>query len=95
MQVQGNRERTTEDMSCRKVTWEKVTVEEGGNETRGERSSCDRRKHEGKKGSEGRCVETEVNNRDGDRKKRGREKGTTEKAAGRKVNDQVDATRRS
>ena len=38
MQVQGNRERTTEDMSCRKVTWEKVTVEEGGNETRGERS---------------------------------------------------------
>ena len=32
---------------------------------------------------------------DDDRKKRGREKGTTERAAGRKVNDQVDASRRS
>ena len=37
------------------------------------RSTCDRRKDEGMKGSESRCVERDVNNRDGDRKKRGRE----------------------
>ena len=42
-----------------------------------ERSSCDRRKDEGKKGSESRCVEREVNNRDDDRKKRGMEKRNT------------------
>ena len=60
---------------------EKVTVEKD-NGTRGEISSCDRRKHEGKKGSESRCVEREVNNSDGDRKNRIRGKGTTEKAAG-------------
>ena len=60
-----------------------------------ERSSCDRMKDEGKKGREGRCVQREVNNRDGDRKKIGGGKPTTEKATGGKVNDQVDATRRS
>ena len=90
-----NGERTRESMACRKVTGEKVTVDEGGNGTGEERSSCDRRKEEWKKGNESKCAEREVNNRDDDRTKRGRGKGTTEKAAGRRVNDQVDATRRS
>ena len=52
------------------------------------------RKDEGKKGSESRCVERELNNRDGNRKKRQGKKGTTEKAAG-KFNDQVDGKRKS
>ena len=84
-------------MTCRKVTWEKVAVEKGrgDNGSRDERSSCDRRKDEGKKGSESRCVEREVNNKDGVRKKRGKEKETTEKAAVRIFNDQVDAKWRS
>ena len=60
-----------------------------------ERSTCDRRKDEGKKGSESRCVEREVNNRDDYRKKRDRKKETIEKAAGGKVNGQADAKRRS
>ena len=70
-----NGERTRESTACRKVTGEKVTVDEGGDNGAGEeRRSCDRRKDEGKKGSESKCVEREVNNRDDDRKKRGREK---------------------
>ena len=36
------------------------------------RSRCARRKDEGKKGSESRCDQTEVNNKDDDRKKRDR-----------------------
>ena len=44
-----NGERTTENMACRKVTGEKVTVGGGDNGTREERNSCDRRKDEGKK----------------------------------------------
>ena len=67
----------------------------GDNGTREERSSCDKRKGDGKKGSESRCVEREVNNRDDDRKKRGREKWNNREGGGRKVNDQVDATLRS
>ncbi|KAK2170753.1 hypothetical protein NP493_1143g00009 [Ridgeia piscesae] len=35
-----------------------------------ERSRCDRRKDEWKKGSESTCDQTEVNNKDDDRKKR-------------------------
>ena len=65
------------------------------NGTGEERSSCDRRKDEGKKGSESRCVEREVNNKDGNRKKRGRGKRNNREGGRGKVNDQVDAKRRS
>ena len=58
----------------------------------GEESRCDRRKDEWKKGSESRCDQTEVNNKDDDREGK---KGTTEKAAGGKVSNQEDAKRRS
>jgi len=71
-------------MACRKVTREEVTVEERGNGTGEEKRSCDRGKDDGKKGSESRCVEREINNRNGDRKKEAGKKGTTEKTAGEK-----------
>ena len=67
-----NGERSTENITCRKVTWEKVTAEKEGG-TRGQERRgipSDRRKDEGKKGSESRCDKREVNNRDDDRKKR-------------------------
>ena len=66
-----NRETTTENMTWRKVTREKMAVD-SDNGTREKRSICDRRKDEGKKGNESRCDEREVNNRDDDRKKIGR-----------------------
>ena len=59
---------------------------EGGrdNETGEERSTCDRRKDEGKKRIESICDEREANNRDDDRKKRGRkEKNTRETGRGK------------
>ena len=55
-----------ENMTCTKVIGEK----EGGIMGQ-EKSSCEKRNGEGKKGSENRCVETEVNNRDDDKNKRG------------------------
>ena len=55
---------------CRKVTGEKVTVDKEG-VTGEERSTCDRRKDEGKKRSESRCDKREVNHRYDDKKKRG------------------------
>ena len=60
-----------------------------------ERSTCDRRKVEGKKGSESRYVEREVNNKYDDRKKRGRKERNNKESGKGKVNDQVDAKRRS
>ena len=54
----------------------------------------DRRKDEGKKGSENMCVEMEVNNRDDDRKKRGRKERNNRESGRGKVNDRVDAKRR-
>ena len=92
-----NGERTTENMTCKKVTGEKVTVEKGGrdNETGEERSTCDRRKDEGKKRIECICDEREANNRDDDMKKRGRKEKNTRETGRGKVNDQVDAKQRS
>ena len=66
-----NGERTTENMVCRKETVEKVTVEKEGG-TGDDRSRCDRRKDERKKRTESSCEQTEVNNKDDVRKKRGR-----------------------
>ena len=55
-------------------------------------------KMKGIKESEGRCVEREVNSRDGDRKKRkkrGREKRNNREGGSGKFKDQVDAKWRS
>ena len=60
-----------------------------------ERSTCDRRKYEVKKGTECRYVDTEVNNHDDDRKKRDRKERNNRESGRGKVNDQVDAKRRS
>ena len=67
---------------------------EGGRDkgTGDERSSCDRRKDEWKKGSESRC--DQITRTMTGRKKTGK-KGTTEKVAGGKVSNQGDAKRRS
>ena len=76
-----NGERTTGNMTRRKVSGEKVTVEKEGG-TRGQ-DRCDRRKDEWKKGSESRCDQTEVNNKDDDRKKRDRkERNNSENGRG-------------
>ena len=66
--------RTAENMTCRKVTWGESGCREGGleNEEGYERSTCVRRKDEGKKGNESRCDKREMDNRDADRKKGGR-----------------------
>ena len=70
--------------------------EEGSdNGTGEERRSCDRRKVKGKKGRESICAEREVNNKDGDRKKRGRKRKEQQRKRQGEVNDEVDATRRS
>ena len=60
-----------------------------------ERSTCDRRKDEGKTGSESKCVKREVNNRDDDRKKRCRKERKNREGGRGKVNEEVDAKRRS
>ena len=92
--MKPNGERTTENMTtCRKVTEEKVTVEKDG--TGEERSTFDRRKDEGKTGSESRCVKREVNNRDDDKKKRCRKERENSEGGRGKVNEEVDAKRRS
>ncbi|KAK2159323.1 hypothetical protein NP493_1728g00028 [Ridgeia piscesae] len=62
-----NGQRTTKNMACWKVTRKSDSRGGGDSGKREERISCDRRKDEGKKGSESRCVEREVNNRDDDR----------------------------
>ena len=67
-----NGEKTTKNMACRKETVEKVTVEKEDKETGDDRNRCNRRKDEGKKGTESRCDQTEINNKDDVRKKRGR-----------------------
>ena len=84
-------------MTCRKVTGDKVTVEKDGGWHKGtgkEKSTCDRRKDEGNKGCNIRCVKGEVNNSDNDRKKRGRKATNNSESGGVKVSDQVDAKRR-
>ena len=66
MEIKTNGERTSENMTCRKVTGEKVTVEkEGWTMGHKRREVCDRWKDEGNKGSDSRT--REVNNRDDDR----------------------------
>ena len=89
-------ERTRESTACRKVTGEKVTVDEGG--TMGQ----ERREVHVTGGKMNGRKELRVNVPKGKsitgmmtgRKDAGK-KGTTEMAGGRKVNDQGDATRRS
>ena len=93
-----NGEGTTENMTCRKVTGEKVTVlREGGRDkgTGADRSRCDSRKDEGKKGSKIRCDQTEVNSKDDDRKKRGRKERNNRESGRGKVSNQGDAKRKS
>ena len=92
-----NGERTRESMACRKVTGEKVTVDEGGG-TMGQ----ERREVHVTGGKVNGRKEVRVNVPKGKsitgmmtRRKDAGKKGTTEKAGGRKVNDQLDATRRS
>ena len=65
------------------------------NRTREEINACDMRRDDGKKGSESRCVETDVNNRDDDRTKTGRKERNNRESGRGEVNDQVDAKRRS
>ena len=78
-----NGETTTENWTtCRKETGEKVRVENEGVLMGEERSTCDRRKGEGKKVCESRCVETGVNNRDDDRKKGGRKERNNKESGG-------------
>ncbi|KAK2171986.1 hypothetical protein NP493_1006g00008 [Ridgeia piscesae] len=57
------------NLKTAKVTGKKVTVDKEGGTRGHERSRCDR-KDEWKKGSESRCDQTKVNNKDDDRKKR-------------------------
>ena len=91
-----NGERTTENMTCRRVTGDKVTVEkEGDKGTEVERSRCDRRKDEGKKESESKCDQTEVNFKDDDMKKRGRRERNNRESIRGKVSNQRYAKRRS
>ena len=91
-----NGERTTENMACRKVTGEKVTVEEEGkmgqerNEVHVTGGNMKGRKEVRVDVSKGKSITGMMTGREESGKK-----GTTEKGAGRKVNDQVDATRRS
>ncbi|KAK2149753.1 hypothetical protein NP493_2923g00001 [Ridgeia piscesae] len=91
-----NGERTTGNMTCRKVAGEKVTVvKEGGKRGTGdERSRWTGGKTNGRKEVRGDVTKGKVNNKDDDRKKKARKKrGTTEKAAGGKVRG--DGKRRS
>ena len=69
MQLQGNKWRKNNRKHGMQEGDRGESDSRGGGEngTREERSSCDRRIDEGKKGSESRCVEREVNNRDDDR----------------------------
>ena len=70
---------------------------EGGRDkvTGYERSRCDRRKDEWKKGSESRCDQTEVNNKDDDRNKRDRKERNIRESGRGEVSNQGDAKRRS
>ena len=70
---------------------------EGGRHkgTGDDRSRCDRRKDEGKKGTESRYDQTEVNNKEDVRKKRDRKERTNRESGRGKVSNQGDAKRRS
>ena len=92
-----NGERTTESMTCSKVTGEKVTVDERGGTIGQERrevhvtgGQMKGRKEVRVDVSKGKPITGMMTGR-----KEAERKGPTEKAAGRKVSAQVDATRRS
>ena len=91
-----NEERTTENVTCRKVTREKVTVEEGGTMGQERREvHVTGGKMKGRKEVRVDLLKAKSITRILTGRKEAGKKETTEKAAEGKVNDQVDAKRRS
>ncbi|KAK2159407.1 hypothetical protein NP493_1722g00005 [Ridgeia piscesae] len=92
-----NGERTTGNMTCRKVTGEKVTVEKEGGTGGQEMREVDATggKTNGRKEVRGDVTKRKSITRTMTGRKETGKKGTTEKAAGGKVSNQGDAKRRS
>ena len=92
-----NGERTTGNMTCRKVTGEKVTVEKDGGTRGQEMREVDATggKTNGRKEVRGDVTKRKSITRTMTGRKETGKKGTTEKAAGGKVSNQGDAKRRS
>ena len=92
-----NGERTTENMTCRKVTGEKVTVEKKGGTRGQEMREVDATggKTNGRKGVRGDVTKRNSLTRTMTGRKETGNKGTTEKAAGGKVSNQGDAKQSS
>ena len=92
-----NGKRTTENMTCRKMTGEKVRVEKESG-TRGQQIievDATGGKMKGRKEMRVDVTKRKSIIRMMTGRNEAGKKGTTEKAAGGKVNEQVDATRRS
>ena len=92
-----NGERTTGNMTCRKVAGEKVTVEKEGGTRGQEMREVDATggKTNGRKEVRGDVTKRKLITRTMTGRKETGKKGTTEKAAGGKVSNQGDAKRRS
>ena len=92
-----NGERTTGNMTCRKVTGEKVTIEKEGGTRGQEMREVDATggKTNGRKEMRGDVTKRKSITRTMTGRKETGKKGTTEKAAGGKVSNQGDAKRRS
>ncbi|KAK2153959.1 hypothetical protein NP493_2242g00002 [Ridgeia piscesae] len=92
-----NGERTTGNMTCRKVAGEKVTVEKEGGTREQEMREVDATggKTNGRKEVRGDVTKRKSITRTMTGRKETGKKGTTEKAAGGKVSNQGDAKRRS
>ena len=92
-----NGERTTGNMTCRKVTGEKVTLEKEGGTRGQELREVDATggKTNGRKEVRGDVTKRKSITRTMTGRKETGKKGTTEKAAGGKVSNQEDAKRRS